>query len=152
MDKFLADLHHLTRLVRELLPECWMTYAFVSGLPQHIRQLLQASSRMKTMTLKQLLTQAHAIMTDNQGQIDPIVVAMQASQSNVRISPKLDPRTSIVCCNCNGQGHLARDCLSRRQGVLVRSYRYNKAGHLAQDCQENRNRDEIALISSPDNQ
>ena len=57
------------------------------------------------MSLEQLLTWAHAVMTDNQGQIDPIVVAMQASQSNVRTSLKLDPRTSIVCYNCNGQGH-----------------------------------------------
>ena len=71
VDEFLADLHCLTQLVGEPLPECWMTCAFVSGLPQHVRQLLQASSRMETMTLEQLLTWARAVMTDNQGQIDP---------------------------------------------------------------------------------
>ena len=48
--------------------------------PWH-RQLLQASSRMETMTLEQLLIQAHAVVTDNQGQEEPIVAAVQASQS-----------------------------------------------------------------------
>ena len=152
MDEFLADLHYLTRLVRELLPERWMTCACVSGLPQHVRQLLWPSSRMETLTLVQLLTWARAVMTYNQGQIDPIVVAAQTSRSNVRTFPKLDPRTSIVSYNCNGQGHLTWDCPSRRQGARVRYYRCNKAGHLARDCPGNGNRDEMALISSPDNQ
>ena len=81
VDEFLADLHRLTRLVGEPLPECWMTCAFASGLPQHIRQLLRASSRMETMTLEELLARARAFMTDNQGQIDPIVVVAQANRS-----------------------------------------------------------------------
>ena len=106
VDEFLADLHHLTQLVGELLPEYWMTCTFVSGLLQNVRQFIQVSSRMETMTLEQLLTRARAIMTDNQGQIDPIVVAARASQSNVRTFPKLDPHTSIVCYNCNSQGYL----------------------------------------------
>ena len=106
VDEFLADLHHLTRLVGEPLPERWMICACVSGLPQHVRQLLWPSSRMETLTLEQLLTWARAVMTYNQGQIDPIVVAAQTSRSNVRNFPKLDPRTSIVSYNCNGQSHL----------------------------------------------
>ena len=152
VDEFLSDLHRLTRLVGEPLPERWMTCVFVSGLPQHVRQFLRASSRMEIMTLEQLLTRACAVMTDNQGQIDPIVVATQASRSNVRTFPKLDPSTSIVCYNCKGQGHLARDYPSRRQGARVRCYRCNKAGHLARDYPGNENRDEMASISSPDNQ
>ena len=71
VDEFLAYLHRLTRLVGEPLPEHWMICAFVSGLLQNVRQLLRASSRMQTMTLKQLLTRASTVMTDNQGQIDP---------------------------------------------------------------------------------
>ena len=61
------------------------------------------------MTLEQLLTWARAVMTYNQGQIDPIVVAVQASRSNFRTLLKLYPRTSIVSYNCNGRGHLARN-------------------------------------------
>ena len=72
-------------------------------------------------------------MTDNQGQIDPIVMTTQASQSNVRTFPKLDPRMF----NCNSQNHLARDCLSRRQGEHVRCYCCNKAEYLAWDCPGN---------------
>ena len=37
VDEFLAELHHLAQLVGELLPKRWMTYAFVSGLPQCVR-------------------------------------------------------------------------------------------------------------------
>ena len=96
VDEFLADLHRLTRLVGEPLPVRWMTCAFVAGLPQHVRPLLQVSSRMETMTLGQLLTRARAVMTDNQGQIDPIVEAAQASRNNVSTFPKLDPRTSTT--------------------------------------------------------
>ena len=65
VDKFLLDLHRLTRLVGVPLPEHWMTCTFVSGLPQNIKPLLRASSKMEFMTLKQLLTQTRAIMTDN---------------------------------------------------------------------------------------
>ena len=55
VDEFLAKLRRLVRLVGDLLPECWLACAFVSGLPQHVRQLLRATSRMETMTADQLL-------------------------------------------------------------------------------------------------
>ena len=56
VDDFLADLHRLVRFVGETLPDRWMTHAFVSGLPQHVRLLLRALSHMDTMNFEQLLT------------------------------------------------------------------------------------------------
>ena len=65
--EFLADFHWLTRLVGELLPDRWMTCTFVSGLPQHIRQFLRASTRMDAINVKHLLTRVRAIMAHDGG-------------------------------------------------------------------------------------
>ena len=51
VEEFLADLHQLARLIGELLPDQWMTCAFMLGLPQHVRQRLRASSQMDAMNL-----------------------------------------------------------------------------------------------------
>ena len=40
VDKFFAELRQLARLIGGLLPKRWLTCAFVSGLPQHIKHLL----------------------------------------------------------------------------------------------------------------
>ena len=104
VDEFLADLYCLPRLVGEPLPERWLTFVFESGLSQRVRQLLRASSRMETITLKQLLTRARAVVTDDWGQEEPIVAAVQASWSNIKAPPKLGPYNSIVCYKCNAQG------------------------------------------------
>ena len=42
VDDFFAELPRLARLVGGPLPERWLTCAFVSGLPQHVKHLLQA--------------------------------------------------------------------------------------------------------------
>ena len=67
VDKFFAELRRLARLVGGPLLECWLTCVFISGLPQHVRHLLCASSRMETMSAEQLLTRTRAVMTDNEG-------------------------------------------------------------------------------------
>ena len=67
VDEFFAELRRLARLVGRPLPERWLTCTFVFGLPQYVKHLLRASSRMKTMSAEQLLTQARAVLTDNEG-------------------------------------------------------------------------------------
>ena len=94
--------------------------------------------------------QGHAIVTDDRGQEEPIVAPMQVSRSNIKASPKSGFCTRIVCYNCNGQDHIVRDCASRRQWVRVCCYHCNKVGHMAQDCSGDKDRDKIALVSSPD--
>ena len=70
VDEFFAELRRLAQLVGGPLPKRWLMCAFISGLPQHIKHLLHASSRMETMSAEQLLTQARAVMTDNKGPIE----------------------------------------------------------------------------------
>ena len=55
----------------------WLTCAFFSGLPQHVRHLLRASSRMETMSAEQLLTQTRTVMTDNE---DPAELAAASAR------------------------------------------------------------------------
>lgn len=55
----------LGRLADSCLSDGWYVHSY-RGLPQDVRQLLIASSRIETMTLEQLLTQTRAIMTDDQ--------------------------------------------------------------------------------------
>ena len=62
MDEFLVELKCLAMLVGGLPPEWWKACAFVSGLPQHVRQLLLVLAKMNTLTLDQILT--WAIMID----------------------------------------------------------------------------------------
>ena len=64
VDEFLMDLQRLARLVGEISPECWMKSAFINGLPSHVRGLLRSSTRMETLTLKELLERAHAVLVD----------------------------------------------------------------------------------------
>ena len=54
--EFLGELKYLALLVGGLLSERWMICTFISGLPQQVRQLLRASTRIDTMTLDQILT------------------------------------------------------------------------------------------------
>ena len=71
VDEFFIELRRMARLVGWLvggpLPKHWLTCAFVSGQPQHVKHLLHASSWMETMSAEHLLTQARAVMTDNEG-------------------------------------------------------------------------------------
>ena len=50
VDEFFAELWRLAQLVGGPLPEHWLMCAFVSGLPQHVKHLLRASSKMETMS------------------------------------------------------------------------------------------------------
>ena len=61
VDEFLTV---LVQLVGERLLEYWMKSAFISALQSHIRGLLQSSTRMETLTLRELLEMARAILVD----------------------------------------------------------------------------------------
>ena len=56
-DEFLTDLQRLAQLVRETPPECWIKSTFVNGLPR-------TSTRLETLTLREVLERAHAMLVD----------------------------------------------------------------------------------------
>ena len=49
VDEYLGDLQNLVCLVVRGLSNQWLICVFVSGLPSHVRQQLQTSSRMDDM-------------------------------------------------------------------------------------------------------
>lgn len=55
-NEYLADLQQLDLLIRDREMAC----DFVSGLSQHVRRLLRASTRMNAMTLEQLVARVGA--------------------------------------------------------------------------------------------
>jgi len=63
VDVFLAELRKLAAPLGDL-PDKVFCCAFVAGLPNTVRQLLRASSRMDTLTIEQLLARARAVMSE----------------------------------------------------------------------------------------
>ena len=86
VDEFFAELRRLAQLVGGPLPECWLMCAFVSGLPQHVKHLLRASSRMETMSAEQLLTRARAVMTDNEGPTELATASTRRTLSESKVN------------------------------------------------------------------
>lgn len=76
VDVYLAELKKLAVPITSF-PEEWMTCAFVSGLPSHVKQIHSASSRMEDMTLNQLLTRARAIMINEKEANEPVAAVVQ---------------------------------------------------------------------------
>ena len=102
-------------LVGGPLLECWLTCPFISGLPQHVRHLLRASSRIETMSAEQLLTQTRAVMTDNEGPAESAAASTRRtpSESNVRNDGR-----KFACYRCGGPNHMAKGCLQNYQERL----------------------------------
>ena len=156
VDEFFAELRRLARLIGGPLPEHWLTCAFVSGLPQHVKHLLRASSRIETMSAEQLLTQARAVMTDNKG---PAELATASARRTPSESKMCSDDWKFACYRCGGPNHMAKDCLQDRQERLdsqmrkvrheIRCYKCNGLGHIASQCQGNTKGEEAsASVSS----
>ncbi|KRY07334.1 Pol polyprotein, partial [Trichinella patagoniensis] len=109
-DVFLAELRRLATLFGGVSEKA-LACAFVAGLPENVRQLLRAGSRMEDLGLSQILTRARAIITDERPVGAPNT-CLSARGPGVR-SPTVPPGQR--CFECGGPNHFARDCLARRQ-------------------------------------
>lgn len=76
MDVFLAKVKKLA-----ILSEQWMTCALCQDF-SHVRQLLQVSSILDEITLSQLRTRTHAIMTEREESDEPVTAATQPTESH----------------------------------------------------------------------
>ncbi|KRY84774.1 hypothetical protein T4D_6902 [Trichinella pseudospiralis] len=107
-DVFLAELRSLAALFGGISEKA-LACAFVAGLPENVRQLLRAGSRIEDLKLSQILTRARAIITDERP-VDEPNACLSARGPGVR-SPTAPPGQR--CFECGGPNHFARDCLAR---------------------------------------
>lgn len=160
VDEFLAALKRLALQVGEMPPEKWMACAFVSGLPQRVRQQLRASARMDTMTLDQLRARARAILVEGREPGDPTVAAARRPCADAEELIADQSGGNVVCYKCAGPNHLAKDCMQgrtartgnrvRRSRREIRCFRCQRIGHFASECQGNCTGEKTpAPVSSP---
>ena len=146
-DVFLADLRRPASLFGGMSDK-GLACAFVAGLPESVRQLLRAGSRMETLDLGQILTRARAVIQDD-GPLSVREVCLGAKGLGAKVSSAAPGQRCYVC---NGLNHLARDCLARHQDSSfgrgqkragrisrhsVRCYRCGVLGHIASTCPGN---------------
>ena len=149
VDVFLAELRRLAVPFRGLSGKM-LACAFVAGLPDTVKQLLRAGSRMDELPLAHILTRAKAILTD---EVD-VATAVSAMTVGAGASVKRADATSVLLCiQCNQPNHLARDCLLRRKSHghsyggrgrgagrgNARCYRCDGLAHFASSCPGNEN-------------
>ena len=91
-----------------LPPECWKN-AFISGLPSHVRGLLQSSTRMETQTLREVPERARAILLDTKDK--HLAAATQPKQASLILGLYKTSQRGLNCFRCRGPNHLARDCM-----------------------------------------
>ena len=149
-DVYLAELRRLSSLFGGLTDKA-LACAFVAGLPENVRQLLRAGSRMEDLTLDQVLARARAVIRD-----DSPHFGTTETSFGVTTQPGSESCAAAVsrrCYTCGGPNHLAKDCLARHQanvgsGEPVRSgggrprqrtrcYRCGGVGHIANRCPGN---------------
>uniref|UniRef100_A0A5S6Q4C2 Uncharacterized protein n=1 Tax=Trichuris muris TaxID=70415 RepID=A0A5S6Q4C2_TRIMR len=107
-DVFLADLRRLASLFGGV-PEKAMMCAFIAGLPESVRRLLRASSRLGELSLNQVLVQARAVLSDER----PAIV-----QDSCMGAKESWPPANVGerrCYECDEVGHFARDCMGHRK-------------------------------------
>uniref|UniRef100_A0A5S6QJ61 RNA-directed DNA polymerase n=1 Tax=Trichuris muris TaxID=70415 RepID=A0A5S6QJ61_TRIMR len=109
-DVFLADLRRLASLFGGL-PEKAVACAFVSGLPDNVRQLLRAGARMEDLSLNQILTRARAIITDDRPS-RTTDACLTAGNSEAKQQTGI---SAMRCYACGELNHFARDCLAQRR-------------------------------------
>ena len=95
------------------LSDKMLACAFVAGLPDTVKQLLRAGSRMEELPIDQILMRARAVLADDVG-VAAAVSAMTGAGTSVKRA-----NSTLLCYQCNQPNHLARDCLLRQKGRVV---------------------------------
>lgn len=117
---YLADLRHLGVLFGGI-PDAGLGCAFVAGLPDYVRHILRAGSRLEDMDLTQILARTRAILAKRH------VGAAATSVSSPQQHKATPASAGVLCRACSQPNHYARDCLARRD--WRRGGRSNMHGH-----------------------
>lgn len=130
VDVYLADLRRLAGLFGGL-PDTGLICAFVAGLPESVRRMLRAGSRIESMDITQILNRARAMLVEEEA--GTVLAGVEGA-------------TNVTCRRCGQPNHYARDCLmrsewrnegSRSRRGRVRCFRCGIRGHVASSCSGN---------------
>ena len=158
-DVFLADLRRLAALFGGI-SDGGLGCAFVAGLPETARQALRAGCHVESLQLDQLLARAGAVLKDTADfeglspQVGAPSFTSKLAQKGRAVRGKPPTMDSRRCFACDGENHLAKDCLLRKNAFPRRGRLecFRCGGpHVARVCPENGMGEEAsAPAPSPD--
>ena len=149
MDVFLAELRRLATQFGGMT-ERGLVCAFIAGLPEHARNLLQATTQVDDLPISEILARARAILKDSLTGTESAAAAAQLPGCQEKKATALRR-----CYMCQEPNHMARDCPRRRRSPRLPKtlicYRCKRQSHFARNCLGNKRGDELsAPVSPPD--
>ena len=139
VDVYLAELQRLLGLFGGISNQS-LACAFVRGLPDRVKSLLRASTRMDGLSIDQLLARARASMKDNTMEAGLAVAAVHATRDKTKSPDSGDLYDLISCHRCNDPNHFAKDCErpgTGKRAPRIRCYKCKALGHISHDCPGN---------------
>ena len=126
VDVYLADLKRLAALIDEFLSDDFMKCAFVSGLPENIKLQLRAACSMKAMKLEEVVERARSLMRSSEMCLSADLKQPSRSAEVKHSSHFVEKQ--IRCYNCQGFGHISRDCRQEKRSPQKQTTQHSYQG------------------------
>lgn len=109
------------------MTDCSLACAIMAGLPNQLKQLFYALSRMDILTIDKLPTQTWSVIKDDVKKVTSAVTTLQTQTETEEFFPMSPCSKNNMC---NGPNHITRDCLSHQ----IKSKTWEWEPHRAMCC------------------